>query len=242
MSRTTLIVALTLSSLCLAGIPEAKSKDTRKVVPFAGLLQDENLNPISGVFPIRFSLYKTEGSRRAVWNEKLWVSVDGGRYAVTLGEDKRIPRTLELDQLYIGVQLEGVGEILREKLTPAPPVAVESVIAPAPPANVPVQTNTPRTVKSPTDIAERAMHAFEADHAINADKLGNLTVSDLKKMFAPGKVTTGSRTRETEQAGGPGGKLYELECPKGYVVTGVRGGSGKYLDSISLICTPLELN
>ena len=132
--------------------------------------------------------------------------------------------------------MEGVGEILRTKLIES--AAIQVVQQPAPTTSIPPQKSAK---SSSSDIAERAMHAFEADHATNADKVGNLTVSDLKKMFTPGKIKTGNRSKETEPAGGPGGKLYELECPRGYVVTGIRGGEGKYLDSISLICSPLEL-
>ena len=55
-----------------------------------------------------------------------------------------------------------------------------------------------------------------------------------------GKVRISSSKRYTGSAGGEGGVTYELKCPKGHVVTGVRGGSGIYLDSIQLICSPLE--
>ncbi len=237
-----MVAGLVLVWSSSATAAKAKGADAQ-VVSFNGTLQDENLNVISGVFPMNFSLYKTEGSRRAIWSERVWVAVDSGRYSVNLGSRKPIPARLKLEKMYVGVSLEGVGELLREPLMAD---SDPSVIAPTQ-NTAPVAPVAPRVAARPSgkgasDIAERAMHAFEADHATNADKIGNLSVNDLQKMFAPKKVTTGSRTRETESAGGPGGKLYDLECPKGYVVTGVRGGSGKYLDSISLICSPLSMN
>ena len=167
------------------------------------------------------------------------MGVDGGRYTVRLGARKALPKNLKPEKMFVGVSLVGVGEILREPLLEPAPVVPAAAAASAPgPRDVVVSAKTTRN----SDIADRAMHAYEADHASNADRIGNLTVTDLKAMFAPGKVKTGSRTKETDSAGGPGGKLYALECPRGYVVTGVQGGSGKYLDSISLICSPLELD
>jgi hypothetical protein len=220
------------------GKERSQSKE-QVIYPFSGVLQDENLNMISGVYPLRFALYKSAKSRRAIWNERVWVGVDGGRYTIRLGARKALPRNLKPEKMFVGVSLEGVGEILRE------PLLETSLVVPArtetgrPSSKDVVVTGKGR---KNSDIADRAMHAYEADHASNSDRLGNLTVTDLKTMFAPGKVKTGSRTKETDAAGGPGGKLYALECPRGYVVTGVQGGSGKYLDSISLICSPLELD
>ena len=246
MNRQLGIFLLALGFLAASGSNESiakQKKSSAQVVSFNGTLQDENLNVISGVFPMTFSLYKTEGSRRAIWSERVWVAVDSGRYSVNLGSRKPIPARLNLEKMYVGVSLESVGELLREPLMAQEenPVVAVPTEGRAPVAVAPTPTPRP-SGKGQPDIAERAMHAFEADHATNADKIGNLSVMDLQKMFEPKKVTTGSRTRETESAGGPGGKLYELECPKGYVVTGVRGGSGKYLDSISLICSPLSMN
>jgi hypothetical protein len=219
--------------------PSRKKVNTPITVPFSGVLQDENLNPISGVFPIRFGLYKTASSRRAVWNERVWVAVDAGRYVVNIGARKPIPARLKVENLFVSVSMEGVGEILREPLVKESSKVFALPSATSGSAGTPTAAG-PASSRSTSDIAERAMHAFEADHAVNADKIGNLSVSELQKMFAPAPVRVGSRTKESNTAGGPGGKLYDVECPKGYVVTGIRGGSGKYLDSISLICSPLE--
>ena len=55
-----------------------------------------------------------------------------------------------------------------------------------------------------------------------------------------GKVKIGAAKRYSEQVGGTGGNPYTLQCPPGHVVTGIKGGAAAYLDSISLICSPLE--
>ncbi len=242
--RTFLLTVLALSiSLSFPGTdvearPSKKiTKKAKQAVAYSGILQDENLNPISGVYPLRFGLYRSPTGRRAIWTNRLWVSVDSGRYTINLGEGKPIPGRLKLEELYVGVSIDGVGEVLREKLiqeSPTTPPQGPNTVQPASPPK-----KADKSTSRSSNIADRAMHAFEADHAVNADKIGNLTVEDLKRTIVK-PVKIGSRTRETGQAGGPGGKFYEENCPKGYVVTGIRGGSGKYLDSISLICSPLE--
>ena len=75
-----------------------------------------------------------------------------------------------------------------------------------------------------------------------ADKLGSLTEEEFYERLkgGTGKGKIGSNKRFTAMAGGDGGVPYELKCPKGHVVTGIRGGEGIYLDSIQLICSPLE--
>lgn len=96
--------------------------------------------------------------------------------------------------------------------------------------------------KGVVEYAETAGLAYEAEHAKVADRVGDWSQAELEDHLknVSGKVRISSSKRYTGSAGGEGGVTYELKCPKGHVVTGVRGGSGIYLDSIQLICSPLE--
>ena len=84
--------------------------------------------------------------------------------------------------------------------------------------------------------------AYEADRAHNTDAVGGLTATEILKMVKESKteVTIGGRSRNSETAGGTGGQPYTLRCPKGYVVTGITGGAAAFVDSVSIICSPLE--
>ena len=55
------------------------------------------------------------------------------------------------------------------------------------------------------------------------------------------EVKVAARTYSPPAAGGDGGTAFSMLCPDGYVVTGLSGGSGLYVDRVSLICSPLRL-
>jgi hypothetical protein len=40
--------------------------------------------------------------------------------------------------------------------------------------------------------------------------------------------------------GGKGGGKYKLECPKGYIMTGIEGRNGAMIDAVKIICTKLN--
>jgi hypothetical protein len=42
--------------------------------------------------------------------------------------------------------------------------------------------------------------------------------------------------------GGSGARGYDLECPKGWAVTGLTGRSGSFVDRVQLICAPVQLD
>ena len=73
-----------------------------------------------------------------------------------------------------------------------------------------------------------------------------MTLDQLKKRLGGTsggtKVTLGSNTFNAPTAGGNGGTPFQQLCPDGYVVTGLRGGSGLYIDRVGIICSPLESN
>jgi hypothetical protein len=208
---------------------------------YEGKIEDSNRKAVSGVFPLSFSLHRSTRGGKSVWTESHFVAVDDGKYVVQLGSRRRIPEKLNVEKLFLAVSLTGGAEIVREKMQPqsrrevaqGDPGAAESV-APARPR--------PQGSKTVVDYAESAGLAFEAEHAKVADRVGRMTESELleKIRSGGGKAKIGASKRYTSSAGGEGGITYELKCPKGHVVTGMRGGSGIYIDRVQLICSPLE--
>ena len=210
---------------------------------YSGQLRDEAGAAIGGIYPLTFALHKTGETRKRLWWETHWVAVDEGVYTVELGGEKPIPEKLDLTSLYIGVSLTGGGEMVRERLSernqpeepvaPAPPVP--GVAAPGAPS---VRTGGGGTV----DYAEKAGLAYEAEHARDSDRIGNLTMEQLDERFKTRKsgARLGTARRYSGSAGGEGGRPFRLVCPKGYVAVGIRGAGGIYIDSLEVICAPLE--
>ena len=170
--------------------------------------------------------------------------MDDGKYVVELGSRRAIPEKLKIEKLFLAVSLTGGAEIVREKVQPQ---SVRRDAKEAPPAAAQASTQASMKVrqqgnKTVVDYAESAGLAFEAEHAKVADRVGRMTESELleKIRSGGGKAKIGTSKRYTSSAGGEGGISYELKCPKGHVVTGMRGGSGIYIDRVQLICSPLE--
>jgi len=241
-----LLVAIA-SCLTLAPMATASAAtpdpSTQRVV-YGGRLQDAQGRPIAGIYPLTFNFYKGEKGGKATWSEAHYVAVDNGVYAVQLGGVKPFPKGMQLDKVWLGVQLSGGKEILREKFA-----ATDA--APAPQAGTAPQPSNPQTVvgappaKSTQSYAELAGYAYEAKKAETADSIGGMTGDQIKELAKAGaansnKVKIGVAKRYTEQVGGTGGQPYTLQCPPGHVVTGIKGGAAAYLDSLTLICSPLE--
>ena len=235
-SLATPLAVLLAISLLLSPGPTYAADEPGLV--YSGTLKDENGAPLAGVFPLTFTLHRTETGRKKVWSETHWVAVEEGQYAVDLGLARATPARLELTSLYLGVALAGGDELVRERIsernlpgfTAAP--REETWTAPA------------RTAPSggAVDYADRARVAAEAEQAFNCDRIENLTLEDLDRRYRQRSgARLGGARRTTEVTGGPGGRApYEVKCPKGYVAVGIRGSSGAMVDSIGLICAPLE--
>lgn len=235
---------LLLGALALLAAPaaHAAAPDPSRVL-YEGALQDASRQPLSGVFPMTFALYRSEKSPRPAWSEDLMVAIDNGRYTVELGSDKPIPKNLKLDGVYLGVAITDGAELYREKLDAtataeaAPPEAAAT--APTRPA-APAAAH-PGGTQSQCEVAG---FAYECDRAKTADAIGGLTAKELREAVDAAKEgakpTLGGKARYSEAAGGPGGQRYELLCPKGYVVTGIQGGAAMFVDSLSIVCSPLE--
>lgn len=215
---------------------------------YKGKLLDESGKPVSGIFPLTFRLHPNLKARNALWTETLWVAVDRGVYTVALGGTKPLPRRDDLDKMVLSVSVRGGPELLREPFLPLearPPVLTAG---PSGTGHGGPQARTGSGVR----YADNAAYAVEAEHAKNADRIQNLTLEDLVRRLveevgnalgqgAGGKVRIGSAKRMGNRIGGPGGTgEYNEGCPKGHVMTGIRGASGNFIDSIQIVCSPLE--
>ncbi|GMV41181.1 MAG: hypothetical protein AMXMBFR64_28970 [Myxococcales bacterium] len=226
-----------LLSLLLAWPASARPK-SGKTFTYIGQLQDEAHNPIGGVYPLQFALYASPSSSKALWTETAWVAVDKGRYVIDLGSSSPLPAKLRVEDLTIGVGLRGGLELVREPVAAAMGLPVEPVAVPAPEGRQTVPEPSPRA-KNVVEYADKAGYAFEAEHAATADKIENMTLEELKRALAT-KPSLGKAKKYTGQAGGEGGFEYTEMCPEGYVVVGMTGAAGKFLDSLRLVCAPLE--
>tara|TARA_B100000530_G_scaffold12070_1_gene9237 strand:+ start:340 stop:1038 length:699 start_codon:yes stop_codon:yes gene_type:complete len=207
-----------------------------KTVVYEGKLQDANRKPIGGIFPLSFALHRNAKKGRSLWKEEHFVAIDEGRYEVQLGSKTPIPSGLDVSKLYLSVSVSGGNEIVRERLATGGSARKEK------PNEAAGKRGRTGDAKGIVEYAETAGLAYEAEHAKVADRVGDWGQAELEDHLKniSSKVRISSSKRYTGSAGGEGGVTYELKCPKGHVVTGVRGGSGIYLDSIQLICSPLE--
>lgn len=207
-----------------------------KMVTYKGRMVDEAGKPVSGIFPLTFKLFKGVKSKKAIWTESMWVAVDRGIYTVQLGEEKNLPDREDLTKLVLGVEIKGIGEVTREPFLSQGPIGPVSRPAPA---------DSPKSGGS-AKFADTAGYAVEAEHAKNADRIQNLSIDDITRKVIEeggggGKVRIGKTRRYGARVGGSGGTSeYNETCPRGYVMTGIRGGAGIYLDSIQIVCSPIE--
>jgi len=239
-TRAMLVLMACVGAMVFSAPAMAKSA----TLVYEGKIEDSKRKAVSGVFPLSFSLHRSTRGGKSVWTESHFVAVDDGKYVVELGSRRAIPEKLKIEKLFLAVSLTGGAEIVREKVQPQSVRrdAKEALPATAQaPTQVPVKARQQGN-KTVVDYAESAGLAFEAEHAKVADRVGRMTESELleKIRSGGGKAKIGTSKRYTSSAGGEGGISYELKCPKGHVVTGMRGGSGIYIDRVQLICSPLE--
>jgi hypothetical protein len=244
--RTLALAVMFLTALASA---HAAPPPAGSVVVYGGRLVDANGRPVTGIFPLTFNLYGDAKTKRPAWSDSAFVAVDNGIYAVELGRKKALPAKLDLAKAEIGIAMTGKKkEIVREALEGTPAVTPDApvVLNPTPVAGGGVKPSA----GSQQTYADLAGYAYEAERARVADRIGGMTETDLRELAksaagagaAPtaAKVRIGDEKRFTESAGGSDGRPYSISCPPGFVVTGIRGGAGALVDSVALICSPLE--
>jgi hypothetical protein len=242
LARAVAALLLLASGPTLAAEPEPATR-----LVYGGRLVDAEGRPISGIFPLTFQLYTARGARKSAWKTSLHVAVDNGVYAVELGADRPLPKALAVEKAEIGVTLTGQRrELVREALGPkATPVKADR----AGPVIVTLETPTvgARPGQGGKSYADLAGMAYEAERAKVAERVGGLGEAEIRELArsatpaaSPSKARLGAEKRTTDRAGGADGRPYSLTCPAGYVVTGITGGAGALVDSVSLVCSPLE--
>jgi len=226
------LAALTLAS------PEVRAEEPVRV-SYDGQLEDSSRRPVSGIFPLTFNLYRSQKSTRPAWSENHFVAVESGRYRVTLGDKRNIPDNLKLEHAYLGVSIVDGPEILRERLRVDTGEDAPAAADAAPGALAPSATGGRGEAAS---YAEIAGFAYEAERAKAADAVGRFGERELQQLAEGARrtVTVSTRQQVTGQAGGQGGQPYTLTCPRGYVAIGIQGTAAMFVDSLSVICSPLE--
>lgn len=216
-------------------------------VVYRGTLQDEEGGPVSGVFPLTFKLYRGSMSANPIWEETHFVSVVDGRYQVPLGHRAPLGEHLLQGERWMGVELTGEAELLRDRVTVEHPDGEDGELRSA------------GQQVSFADVAERAIEADRARTADNAMALDGMTAQEIEDLSnlalrrlgehiadpeahsGRSGASLGSRGRAAnESAGGRGGTPYDIRCPEGHVVTGIQGSAGRVVDNVTVICTPLE--
>jgi hypothetical protein len=213
------------------------TSDSVEVV-YRGLLQDERGQPVSAVLPLTFRLYRTSMSAEPVWTEEHFVSIIDGRYQVSLGRQTPLQEQLLVGERWLGVELTGEGEILRDQIT----------------ITRPGQTRSPNSGNG-DGVATVAERALVADNALALDgitaedieELANLALlrlgehmADPNAHSASARYRIGSERVVPTGAGGAGGTPFDVRCPPGHVVTGIEGRAGRLLDYMTVVCSPLE--
>ena len=253
--RTLTVIAATLLLLgaaATAPVDASAAPTPGRSVSYTGQLLGEGDTPVSGVFPFTFALYRGDNSKTHLWQESHHVAIVEGKYRVKLGSSAPIPQRLKLEDLHISVSLQDGPELVREPLGPAlaaEPEEPAPAVPQAPPgtdmSNAPGARNLGSGTKTMVDYADRAGYAIEAEHAAGADKLEGKTleqvVEHIDEKRGGKRVRVGSVRKLAGHVGGYGGGSYEEVCPRGYVVIGIRGTAGMYIDGIQVICAPLEL-
>lgn len=219
---------------------ERPGSDTVEVL-YRGMLQDVDGDPISGLFPLTFKLYRGSMSAEPVWQESHFVSVVDGRYQVSLGRQTPLREHIVTGERWVGIELGGEGEILRDRILVERPEGAGSADAPAAGQQI-----------SHADLAERARIAdnalaLDGMSADDIEELSNLALrrlgehmADPNAHSATARYRIGSERRVMDRAGGSGGTPYSIRCPAGYIVTGIEGSAGRLLDSITVVCSPLQ--
>lgn len=217
------------------------------VVVYQGTLQNAGGEPVSGVFPLTFHLYRGSMSASPLWSERHFVSVVDGRYQLALGHDSPLREHLLQGERWLGIALDGEDEILRDRLSVDRPDGDER------------DDEAAGSRVSHADVAERATEAERARLAENALALDGMTAQEIEDKAelaiqrlgehiadpdahraVMGPTVGGSYRTMDESAGGTGGSPFDIRCPDDHVVTGITGGAGRVVDNVTVICSPLE--
>ncbi len=248
MKRFLLLLAVFWS----VGLSSAQAQDSL-LVAYEGELIDGEARPLAGVFSFEFRLYSEADSGEALWSEWHHVAVIDGEYRIALGSATPLDPDYADREVFVAVVFQGA-ELVRERLMlQAIQEQPEDLVAQTEQADIDLENVTEVTF---AQVADRALLADEAEHAADADRIAGRTIDEIDRsdeilerlgehardhdLHGGGGGSVGSSTTVLQRVGGAGGTRYTRMCPAGYVVVGIRGGSGTLIDSVELICAPLE--
>jgi len=236
-----ILLAIAILAFAMPAIAAPGSRASNTVTYDGQMIGPDN-RPVSGIYQLQFSLHRSEKARNSIWKEKHEVAVTNGFYRISLGAMKPIPKRFKLEKLYLSVAMVDGPELVREPLKPLIQSAAETSqtrIEPVKPAD-----------KRPSRTgfvaeADRAEFANEAEVAANATRLEGKTLDEVVtyvKSTIGGRTVLVSKNLELSgHAGGVGGKKpFEVMCPRGYVVVGIQGRAGRFIDGFELICASLK--
>jgi len=209
---------------------------------YAGELLDGDRRPISGVFPMTFELLDPEDGETELWSEVRFVAVYDGMYDIRLGRERAIPGALEGRLATLRVHV-GEGEVARHLVTIRRFVAEDPAVASARLERITFADLSGRAIRADTaDFAQncRTLEGRTAAQIDRYESVGNQLASityDLRRERRPG---TGPPLPPQPRIGSAGGNPYQVQCPPGYVATGMRGGDGDLIDAVQIICSRLE--
>ncbi|MBL7065977.1 MAG: hypothetical protein ISS49_17510, partial [Anaerolineae bacterium] len=156
-TKKVLLVVLIASAVVLAvgvgprfantarALPAAQEPDpTGVTIPYPGRLSDEGGQSVAdGAYDFTFALYDAETGGEPLWSEvQEGVPVEGGAFAVMLGDAEPIPAALLTGgERWLAVGVRGPGEAEFTALTPRQRLSAASLASPASPA-APALTGT----------------------------------------------------------------------------------------------------
>jgi len=242
----------------------ADSSKGRVVVDYRGTLQDGDGKPISGVFHLEFNLYDSPDADEPKWTERQYIGIVDGSYEIPLGRTEQLSRSEITSDRWIGIELVGGSEILRDKLQ----IRESQIAAKSGTPGTGPEVDTSETKQmiekarnsdkmAFADVAQRAFQADKAKVAGTAEKIGSMSAEKIKELsnlalerlgehvadpnaHQASGGGLGDERRVLDSVGGPGGSSYEKTCPPGWVVVGISGGEGRVVDSLALICKPIK--
>jgi hypothetical protein len=240
--RSVLRISIVMVTLFVSVLSSTADAQETMRVGYVGELLDENNSPITGVFPLTFSIYRDSASAEVLWAEQQFVAVFDGMYTVELGRERGIPLDWAGDARVLDVAIAGTGSIGRQPLVLTPWRA---------PGEVPLPMVSNENF---VDLAGTAIRADRAGLADRCRTLSGQSVDDLdhydelaariaelrERVTRPTGNRIGSDPAVLPRVGGGGGTRYERTCPPGFVMSGARGGAGSLVDGFRLICTQLE--
>lgn len=235
---------------------EDSNVGSARIVDYQGRIEDGKGRPISGVFELVFKLYDTKDGSDPLWSESRHVAVVDGKYTIPLGRSTDLTDAQVDEASWIGVELGGQGEILRDRFEVETGAKARAAKRKSQIERLIEKAKSDEQMAF-ADVARHAVSADRAEVAATAEKIGSLTADEIEtrsqralERLADHKTDPdahgasggklGDRTRVMDSIGGPGGGSYRSTCPDGWVVAGIQGGAGRVVDSISIVCKRLE--